>query len=344
MGRRDHHQPEVDAATRNVRVRATFENQDGRLRPGMFGKVQVLSSGTRPVLVIPATAVIFAPYGDSVFAIEQKKNGPGRPSPSRPEVRPDGESGEGRRRRDERARARRDGREQRRVQLRNGVAVRREQRACARRAARPGRPTTEAPGGHPRLPTSSSDAPVIAIVVSLVIVIAGLQAIRSLNARQYPRSENAQIIVTTTYVGANSELVRGFITTPLERVIASAGRRRLHRVGEQAERLDDQGPPAPQPRRDKALSEIGAKVDQVRGDLPPEAEVPVITIETADSELASAYLSFLLKALKQNEITDYLVRVVQPRLSAIEGVHARTSSARGPSRCGSGSSPTAWRP
>ena len=58
--------------------------------------------------------------------------------------------------------------------------------------------------------------------MSLVIVIAGLQAIRSLNARQYPRSENAQIIVTTTYVGANSELVRGFITTPLERVIASA--------------------------------------------------------------------------------------------------------------------------
>src|SRR5512138_3504296 len=64
--------------------------------------------------------------------------------------------------------------------------------------------------------------PVIAIVVSLVIVIAGLQAIRSLNARQYPRSENAQIIVTTNYVGANAELVRGFITTPLERVIAAA--------------------------------------------------------------------------------------------------------------------------
>ncbi len=70
--------PEVDAATRNVRVRATFQNQDGRLRPGMFGKVQVLSSGTRPVLVIPATAVIFAPYGDSVFAIEQKKDAAGQ--------------------------------------------------------------------------------------------------------------------------------------------------------------------------------------------------------------------------------------------------------------------------
>jgi len=70
--------PEVDAATRNVRVRATFENQDGRLRPGMFAKVEVLSPETRPVLVIPATAVIFAPYGDSVFSIEQKKDEAGK--------------------------------------------------------------------------------------------------------------------------------------------------------------------------------------------------------------------------------------------------------------------------
>src|SRR5262249_58090169 len=64
--------------------------------------------------------------------------------------------------------------------------------------------------------------PVIAIVVNLVIIIAGVQAIRTLNVRQYPRSENAIITVTTVYVGANADLVRGFITTPLERVIASA--------------------------------------------------------------------------------------------------------------------------
>jgi len=66
--------PEVDVATRNVRVRATFANVDGRLRPGMFANVEVLSSGSAPVLIIPATAVIFAPYGDSVFAIEQQKD------------------------------------------------------------------------------------------------------------------------------------------------------------------------------------------------------------------------------------------------------------------------------
>jgi membrane fusion protein (multidrug efflux system) len=66
---------EVDVATRNVRVRATFPNQDGKLRPGMFGNVEVLSPEKRQVLVIPATAPVYAPYGDSVFAIEQKNEG-----------------------------------------------------------------------------------------------------------------------------------------------------------------------------------------------------------------------------------------------------------------------------
>jgi multidrug efflux pump len=162
--------------------------------------------------------------------------------------------------------------------------------------------------------------PVIAIVVNLVILIAGLQAIRSLNVRQYPKSENAAITVTTTYVGANAELVRGFITTPLERVIASAdgidyieseSRQNVSIIRARL-RLDHDAT--------AALSEIGSKVDQVRGDLPPEAEVPIINIESADSQFASAYLSFSSEFLKQNEITDYLVRVVQPRLSAVEGV------------------------
>ena len=162
--------------------------------------------------------------------------------------------------------------------------------------------------------------PVIAIVVNLVIVIAGLQAIRSLNARQYPRSENAQIVVTTTYVGANAELVRGFITTPIERAVAAAdgidyieseSKQNLSTIKARLRLNFD---------ATRALSQISAKIDQVRGDLPPEAEVPVITIESADSALASAYLSFSSEVLKQNEITDYLVRVVQPRLSAIEGV------------------------
>jgi multidrug efflux pump len=162
--------------------------------------------------------------------------------------------------------------------------------------------------------------PIIAIVVNVVIVIAGLQAIRSLNARQYPRSENAEITVTTRYVGANADLVKGFITTPLERVIAAAdgvdylqseSRQNVSIIHARLRLNYD---------ATRALAQISSKVDQVRGDLPPEAEVPILDIATVDSQFAAAYLSFSSDFLKQNEITDYLVRVVQPRLSAIEGV------------------------
>lgn len=162
--------------------------------------------------------------------------------------------------------------------------------------------------------------PVLALVISFFIIIAGLQAIRSLNVRQYPRSDNAVVTITTVYIGASAELVRGFITTPLERAIAAAdGIDYLESQSAQGlstinARLKINYDPI------KALSEISSKVDQVRGDLPPETEVPIINVESADSQFASAYLSFTSDILKQNEITDYLVRIVQPRLSALEGV------------------------
>lgn len=162
--------------------------------------------------------------------------------------------------------------------------------------------------------------PVLATVVSLLIVIAGVQAIVNLNVRQYPRSENAEITVTTVYVGANANLVRGFVTSPLERAIAAADG--IDYIQSESKlglstinaRLRLNYDPI------KALSEISAKVDQVRNDLPAEAEVPTINIVSADSQFASAYLSFTSDILQQNQITDYLVRVVQPRLSAVEGV------------------------
>src|SRR5512142_1950190 len=162
--------------------------------------------------------------------------------------------------------------------------------------------------------------PVLALVVNLLIIIAGLQAIRTLNVRQYPRSENATITVTTVYIGASADLVRGYITSPLERAIAAA---------DGIEYMESQSTLALSTINvrlrlnydaTKALAEVSSKVDQVRRDLPPEAEVPIINIESADSRFAAAYLSFSSDILKQNEITDYLVRVVQPRLSAIEGV------------------------
>src|SRR6185295_6919761 len=162
--------------------------------------------------------------------------------------------------------------------------------------------------------------PVLAIVVNLVILIAGFQAIRSVNVRQYPRSENAAITVTTVYVGASADLVRGFITTPLERDIAAAdgidyiessSRLGVSTITIRLKLNYD---------ANKALAEISSKVDQVRKDLPPEAEVPIINIESADSRFASAYLSFTSDILEANQITDYLVRIVQPRLTALEGV------------------------
>jgi multidrug efflux pump len=162
--------------------------------------------------------------------------------------------------------------------------------------------------------------PVLASVINLLIIIAGLQAIRSLNVRQYPRNENSVVTVTTVYVGASADLVRGFITTPLERAIAAADG--IEYIESQSAlglstiniRLKLNYDPI------RALSEISAKVDQVRNDLPPEAEVPTINVESAESRFASSYLSFTSDVLMQNEITDYLVRVVQPRLSAVEGV------------------------
>jgi multidrug efflux pump len=162
--------------------------------------------------------------------------------------------------------------------------------------------------------------PVLAIVVNLIIIIAGLQAIRSLNVRQYPRSDNSAVTVTTAYVGASADLVRGFVTTPLERAIAASD------GIEYMESQSTLGVSTIKVRlkinydATRALAEISSKVDQVRRDLPPEAEVPVINIESADSQFASAYLSFTSDILKQNEITEYLVRIVQPRLTAIQGV------------------------
>src|SRR5256885_2269860 len=162
--------------------------------------------------------------------------------------------------------------------------------------------------------------PVLAIVVNLVILIAGFQAIRSVNVRQYPRSENAAVTVTTVYVGASADLVRGFITTPLERAIAAAdGIDYIESTSAMGLstitiRLKLNYDP------NKALSEISSKVDQVRNDLPPEAEVPIINVTSADSQYASSYLSFTSDILQPNQITDYLVRIVQPRLTALEGV------------------------
>src|SRR5688500_18434308 len=162
--------------------------------------------------------------------------------------------------------------------------------------------------------------PVLAVVVTLIILIAGLQSIRALSVRQYPRSDIAVIRVSTVYVGANADLVRGFITTPLERVIASA---------DGIDYMESSSAQALSPitvhlklnyDTNAALTQIQSKVAQVRNDLPPEAEAPIIEMETADNQFAAMYIGFSSKDLDQNQITDYLPRVVQPKLSSVSGV------------------------
>jgi multidrug efflux pump len=162
--------------------------------------------------------------------------------------------------------------------------------------------------------------PVLAIVVNVVILLAGLQAWRSLSVRQYPRSENASVTVATVYVGASAEVVRGFVTTAIERSIASADgleyveSKSLLGLSLVTARLKLNYDPT------KALADITAKVNQVRNELPAGAEVPSISVQSADSEFAAVYLSFSSDTLSQSEITDYLVRGVQPRLAALAGV------------------------
>src|ERR1700758_2304905 len=162
--------------------------------------------------------------------------------------------------------------------------------------------------------------PVLAMVVNLVILIAGLQAIRSLSVRQYPRSDIAVVQITTVYVGADADLVRGFVTTPIERVVASAD------GIDYMESTSAQGLSTIQVHlkinydTTAALTQIQAKVAQVRNDLPPDAQIPVIDLETADTQFAAIYIGFSSADLDENQITDYLTRVVQPKLSAISGV------------------------
>ncbi|GAB2922939.1 efflux RND transporter permease subunit [Rheinheimera gaetbuli] len=162
--------------------------------------------------------------------------------------------------------------------------------------------------------------PVLAIVVSLLILLAGFQSMSNMTVRQYPRSDIAVIKITTVYVGANAELVRGFITTPIERAIASAGgidyieSQSTMGVSTVTAHLQLNYDPL------KAMTEISAKVNQVRGELPPESELPAIAVEAADSQFAAAYLSFSSDILQQNQITEFLSRSVQPRLIAIAGV------------------------
>lgn len=161
--------------------------------------------------------------------------------------------------------------------------------------------------------------PVLATVVSLVILLLGLRAGLDLTIREYPELQNAQVIVSVAYPGADPELMDGFVTTPLEREIATAdGIDYLtSSTGAGFSTITANLKLTKDPN--EALTEISAKVNKLRSQLPEASEDPVIQVAEAQGT-AAMYLSFYSTALDNSQITDYLIRVVEPQLSAISGV------------------------
>lgn len=162
--------------------------------------------------------------------------------------------------------------------------------------------------------------PVIALVVNIVILVMGMVAYAQLNTRQYPRSDSAVVNISTVYFGASAETVRGYITTQLERAVSSA---------DGIDYIESESFAGMSTIRvylklnydtNAALAQMSAKIDQVRNELPPESESPTISVESSDNQFASVYMSFYSDTLSQNQITDYLNRMVQPRLASVPGV------------------------
>ena len=161
--------------------------------------------------------------------------------------------------------------------------------------------------------------PVVATVVSLMILVLGLRAVAQLPVRQFPKSEIATVTITTTYYGANSDVIAGFITTPLEAAVAQAqgidylSSTSLSGVSTitASLRLNYDA--------NKALTEINTKVSSVLNQLPTGTQQPTLTLSTGEST-DSMYMSFSSDTLPGNKITDYLIRVVQPKLQTVPGV------------------------
>ena len=163
------------------------------------------------------------------------------------------------------------------------------------------------------------ERPVLSIVVSLLILVLGLRAIFQLPVSQFPQTENAVVTVTTTYYGADAQTIAGFITQPLEAAIAQA--QGIDYLSSNSStgvsvitatlRLNYDS--------SRAMTEINTQVASVRNQLPPQAQQPVITVAVGQT-IDAMYLGYFSDTIPANSMTDYLVRVVQPRLTAVEGV------------------------
>jgi len=161
--------------------------------------------------------------------------------------------------------------------------------------------------------------PVLATVVSLMILVLGLRSIGSLPIREYPYTENAVVTVSTTFTGADPEVMAGFITTPLENSIAQAnGIDYLTSTSTQST-SNIQATLRLNYDSNKALTEINTKVNAVLNQLPKESQLPTLSVAIGEA-IDSMYIGFSSKILPSNKITDYLIRVVQPKLQAVPGV------------------------
>ncbi len=161
--------------------------------------------------------------------------------------------------------------------------------------------------------------PVLATVVSLLILVLGLRSESSLPVLQFPRTENAVVTVKTLYYGADADVVAGFITTPLENAIAQANgidymtSKSQNSISTITANLRLNYP------SDRALTEINTKVNSVLNQLPPGSQQPTLTVQVGQT-IDAMYIGFDSGVLPPNQITDYIVRVVQPKLQAVEGV------------------------
>ncbi|MEI6269671.1 MAG: efflux RND transporter permease subunit [Methylococcaceae bacterium] len=161
--------------------------------------------------------------------------------------------------------------------------------------------------------------PILATVVSMMLLVLGLRALSELPVLQYPRTENAIVTVSTAYYGADPDIIAGFITTPLENNIAQANgidyitSTSQNSVSTITANLRLNYDP------NKALTEINAKVNAVLNQLPPESQTPVLSVKIGET-IDAMYIGFSSETLPANNITDYLIRSVQPRLQAVEGI------------------------
>ena len=161
--------------------------------------------------------------------------------------------------------------------------------------------------------------PVLASTISLLILVLGLRSVFSLPVNEFPQTQNAVVTVTTAYYGADAQTVAGFITQPLESAIAQAqGIDYLSSTSSSGVstitatlRLNYDA--------NRALTEINTQVASVRNQLPAQAQQPVLTVQTGGT-IAAMYLGFYSDTLPTNNITDYLSRVVKPKLDALSGV------------------------